>query len=59
MKEGAGRLREISTIRDTLPLATGQAAGVPISTDVAASEPAVIGAIVMRTEVLGTCKLTY
>jgi hypothetical protein len=33
-------------------LAPRQAAGVPISTDVVASEPAVIGAIVIQTEVL-------
>jgi hypothetical protein len=52
MKDGAVRLREISRARDTLKLAPGLAAGVPISPDVAASEPTVIGAIVIRTEVL-------
>ena len=52
MKDGAVRLIEISLARDTLQLPPGLATGVPISPDVAASEPAVIGAIVMRTEVL-------
>ena len=51
MKDSAVRLREISRARDTLKLAPGLAAGVPISTDVAASEPAVIGAIRIGTEV--------
>ena len=50
MKDSAVRLREISRARDTLKLAPGLAAGVPISTDVAASEPAVIGAIRIGTE---------
>ena len=52
MKDGAVRLREISIARDTLKLAPGLATGVPIRPDVAASEPTVIGAIVIRTEVL-------
>ena len=52
MKEGAVRLIKISMTRDTLKLAPGLAAGMPIRTDVATSEPAVIGAIVIRTEVL-------
>src|SRR5215510_572462 len=52
MKDGAVRLREIALARDTLKLAPGLAAGVPIRPDVAASEPTVIGAIVIRTEVL-------
>jgi hypothetical protein len=52
MKDGAVRLREIALARDTLKLAPGLAAGVPISPDVAASEPPVIVAIVIRTEVL-------
>jgi hypothetical protein len=52
MKDGAVRLIEISMARDTLKLAPRLAAGVPIRTDVAASEPAMIGAIVIRTEVL-------
>jgi hypothetical protein len=43
---------EISIARDTLQLAPGLAAGGPIRTDVAASEPAMIGASVIRTEVL-------
>ena len=52
MKEGAKRLREISRARDTWKLAPRLAAGVPMRTDVATSEPAVIGAIVIRTAVL-------
>jgi hypothetical protein len=52
VEERAVRLREIAVARDTLQLAPGLAAGVPIRTDVAASEPAVIGAIVIWTEVL-------
>jgi hypothetical protein len=52
VKDSAVRLREISIARDTLQLAPGLTAGVPIRTDVAASEPAMIGAIVIRTEVL-------
>jgi hypothetical protein len=44
--------REIAVTGDALQLAPGLAAGVPIRTDVAASAPAVIGALVIRTEVL-------
>ena len=51
MKDRAVGLREIAVARDTLQLAPGLAAGMPIGADVAASEPAVIGAIVIRTEV--------
>jgi hypothetical protein len=37
--------------RDALKLSTGLAAGMPIGADVAASEPAVVGAIRIGTEV--------
>jgi hypothetical protein len=52
MKDSAVRLREISIARDTLKLAPGLATGVPIRPDVATAEPTVLGAIVIRTEVL-------
>src|SRR5262245_31155860 len=52
MKDGAVRLREIALARHPLQLAPGLATRVPIRPDVAASEPTVIGAIVIRTEVL-------
>ena len=52
MKDGAVRLREIALARDTLQLAPGLAARISIGADVAPCEPAVIGAIRLRTELL-------
>ena len=51
MKDRAVRLRKIALAGDTLQLAPGLATGMTISADVAAAEPAVIGAIGLRTEV--------
>ena len=45
----SGSLCEMS---DTLKLAPRLAAGVPISADVAASEPAVVGALWIGTEMM-------
>jgi hypothetical protein len=50
MIKGVG-LIEISLTRHTLQLPLGLAARMPIGADVAAAEPAVIGAILIRTEV--------
>ena len=51
MKDRAVRLRKIALAGDTLQLPPGLATGMPIGADVAASEPAVVGAIGIRTEV--------
>jgi hypothetical protein len=51
VKDRAVRLGEIPVTRHALQLAPGLATGMPIRTDVAASEPAVIGAIRIGTEV--------
>lgn len=51
MKNGAMGVGEIPVTGDALQLASGLATGMPMGTDVAAPEPAVIGAIVSRTEV--------
>ena len=51
MQDRAVRLREIAVARDTLQLPPGLATGMPIGADVAASEPAMIGAIRIGTEV--------
>jgi hypothetical protein len=52
VKERAMGFGEISMAGDALPLAPGLAARMPIRTDVAMSEPAVIGAIGSRTPML-------
>src|SRR4029453_616911 len=51
MKHHAVGLIEVSVARDTLQLAPGLAAGMAMSTKVAASEPAVVGAIRIRKAV--------
>ena len=52
MKDRAVRLRKIARAGDTLQLAPGLTAGMAVGADVAAPEPAVIGAIVIWTKVL-------
>ena len=54
MKDGAMRLREIALARDTLQLPPGLAAGLPVRADVTAAEPAVVGTIMIRTEMLSS-----
>ena len=51
MKDRAVRLREVAVAGDTLQLAPGLAAGMPIGADVAAAEPAMVGTIRLGTEV--------
>ena len=51
MKDRAVRLSKISLAGDTLQLAPGLTTGMTIGAEVAASEPAVVGAIGLRTEV--------
>ena len=50
MENGAMSFIKIALARDALKLSPSLAAGMPIGADVAAAEPAVIGTIVIRTE---------
>ena len=52
MKNGAMGLIKIPVARHTLQLPPGLPARMPVGADVAAAEPAVVGAIVIRTEML-------
>ena len=52
MKDRAMGFREIAVAGDALKLAPGLAARMPIRADVAMSEPAVIGAIMIWTAML-------
>src|SRR6266508_3745294 len=51
MKNGAVGLVEIPVTGNTLKLAPGLAAGMPMRADVAAPEPAIVGTIGIGTEV--------
>ena len=54
MNDRAIGFREIAVTGDALQLAPELAARMPIRADVTMSEPAVIGAIVIRTEMLSS-----
>ena len=54
MKDRSMGFKEIAVAGDALQLAPGLAARMPIRADVAMSEPAIIGAIVIRTEMLSS-----
>ena len=54
VQDRAMGFREIAVAGDTLQLAPGLAARMPIRADVAMSKPAVIGASVIRTEMLSS-----